>query len=912
MFTLMVLACVPFMTHAQVPTTEEVKATKEASKASKLAPELMNAAAGKTATPAKNGRLSAEGPVPINSMILLDGAVAIEATATSRDGGEALLRALEGMGLREGKAYKSMVFGYLPIDKLMEVSRLSELRFARPYYKPATNTGSVTSQGDVALRADVARTTYGVNGAGSKIGILSDSYNNLGGEAAGIASGDLPAGGVEVLDEFGGAGGKDEGRAMAEIIHDVAPGAALAFHTALEGIAGFAQGIKDLANVGCKIIVDDIIYFAEPFFQDGLIAQAVDDVVNNNQVTYFSSAGNQARSSYQAGFVNSGQNPFPGAGTPHDFGGGDIFQTITVPANRDLILTLQWDQSSFSASGVGPTTDLDLYMFYNGSLVASSAADNLLSGEPVEITGISNPFGFPINIDVLILNFTGPDPGIIKWVNFGTRNITIEHDTQSPASFGHANAAGAVSVGAAPYFDTPAFNVGLATAIIEPFSSAGGTPTLFDISGNRLPGAGIIRQKPEITSVDGGNNTFFGNDFEPDGRPNFFGTSASAPHAAGVAALMAERSGYTITRNFILKIMENTALDMDDPFTPGFDAGFDFGTGAGFIQANSAVNATNFANLAIVVAPAVQCAGQNTSLSATFDGGLAPFIYAWSTTNGTLSNATNATPTLSNLSVGGATVSLTVTDALNRVLMTTKNLTINPTPTVTATVPPSTENFRADKTIYLGFGTQSLQFTATSSQPGTFAWSPAPGLNNSTIFNPVFSPTAGGQTTFTVTATSTAGCVATADLTITVIDVRCGNTNQNVQICYYGTTQCVTTKAARNFMKIGATIGACGTPNVRLSSEILPTEPEVTTLTLTAGPNPSQGRFTLDITLPAPAPLVVEMHSLSGVMLMQKNFAPGPLRLKEEVSMTSYPSGQYLISAQTDAERKVTRVITVQ
>lgn len=244
--------------------------------------------------------------------------------------------------------------------------------------------------------------------------------------------------------------------------------------------------------------------------------------------------------------------------------------------------------------------------------------------------------------------------------------------------------------------------------------------------------------------------------------------------------------------------------------------------------------------------------------------------------------------------------------------MKSVNLTVNPTPIVTATVPPSTKNFRADKTIYLGFGTQSLQFTATSAKPGTFAWSPTTGLNSPAIFNPVFSPTAAGQTTFTITATSAAGCVATADLTITVIDVRCGNSNQNVQICHYGITQCVTTKSAKNFMKIGATIDACGTPNVRLSSEILPTGPEVTTLTLTAGSNPSQGRFTLDISLPAPAPLVVEMHSLSGVMLIQKNFAPGPLRLKEEVNMTSYPSGQYLISAQTDAERKVTRVITVK
>lgn len=266
-----------------------------------------------------------------------------------------------------------------------------------------------------------------------------------------------------------------------------------------------------------------------------------------------------------------------------------------------------------------------------------------------------------MTLEIAITKFEGPDPVTIKWVNFGSRNIVVEYDTKSPASFGPANAAVAISVGAAPYFNTPAFNGGLTTAIIEPFSSAGGTPTLFDIAGNRLPGAGIIRQKPEITSVDGGNNTFFGNDFEPDGSPNFFGTSASAPHAAAAAALMTERSGNSITRNSILKIMENTALNIDDPFTPGFDADFDFGTGYGYVLADASVDASDFAELAIVVDPAVQCSGKNTSLSATFDGGLAPFIYVWTTTNGTLSDATSATPTPTNLSSGGLMVSLTIT-----------------------------------------------------------------------------------------------------------------------------------------------------------------------------------------------------------------------------------------------------------
>ena len=72
-----------------------------------------------------------------------------------------------------------------------------------------------------------------------------------------------------------------------EIIHDVAPGASQAFHTAFEGQASFAQGIIDLADAGAKVINDDVIYFAEPLYQDGIVAQAVDQVKARG-VAYFS------------------------------------------------------------------------------------------------------------------------------------------------------------------------------------------------------------------------------------------------------------------------------------------------------------------------------------------------------------------------------------------------------------------------------------------------------------------------------------------------------------------------------------------------------------------------------------------------------------------------------------------------
>jgi hypothetical protein len=164
------------------------------------------------------------------------------------------------------------------------------------------------------------------------VGVLSDSFDCLGGAAAGVASGDLPAG-INVVQKISDcAGATDEGRAMMEIIHDVAPGATLAFHTAFDGQADFARGILDLKKSGAKVIIDDVIYFDEPFYQDGIPAQAV-NIVKGIGVSYFSSAGNQNRRAYESAFRLSGVffNIGFGPEEGHDFDPGpgiDVYGTV--------------------------------------------------------------------------------------------------------------------------------------------------------------------------------------------------------------------------------------------------------------------------------------------------------------------------------------------------------------------------------------------------------------------------------------------------------------------------------------------------------------------------------------------------------------------------------------------------------
>jgi uncharacterized repeat protein (TIGR01451 family) len=506
------------------------------------------------------------------------GHVVIDATAAGD--ADTLLVELEALGLENGATFERIVSGLLPIVSINDLDRLESLNFARPAYA-ATHVGLVDSQGDAAMRSDDARLTFGVDGTGITVGTLSDSYNCIGGAAGDVASGDLPPGIVVLEEEAGCISGSDEGRAMMQLIADVAPGADQAFHTAVNGMADFATGIVELATVaGSDVIVDDVIYFAEPMFQDGIVAQAV-DTVEGLGVPYFSSAGNNGRQSYQSAYVPSGISPL-GGNNNHDFDPGagvDVFQNVTIPVGATVRIVFQWDQPFFSVSGApGSANDLDIVLFNHPPTAALALGVNTnVGGDPLEIIGFTNP-GPATSFNILIDKFSGAGPGLMKYIYFGPMTIN-EYGTASSTVFGHANAAGAEAVGAAFYGDTPEF--GTNPTLLEPFSSAGPTPILFTVAGTPT---NELRQKPEIVAPDGTNNTFFGVDVEPDGFPNFFGTSAAAPHAAAVAALMIEASGGALSPADVYDTLETTAADM---LTPGFDDD----SGYGLVQAALAVGA---------------------------------------------------------------------------------------------------------------------------------------------------------------------------------------------------------------------------------------------------------------------------------------------------------------------------------
>jgi hypothetical protein len=471
-------------------------------------------------------------------------------------------------------------------------SQLQRQLAAMPH-KAVPLSGSVNSQGDHAHRADDARTTYGVDGSGVRIGVLSDSYNATGGAAADVTSGNLPGTGnpsghttpVMVLADY--SQGTDEGRAMLQIVHDLAPGAQLYFATADLGEASFASNITALRNApnNCDIIIDDVFYYDESPFQDGIIAQAVNTVTAGGAL-YFSSAGNEGSvakgtAGYYEGDFNSTGSPaftFPGgakAGTIHNFG------TVASPVNGNIIIAkgfvynLNWSDP-LSAS----TNDYDLF------LVSSSGAVKLQStttqnGSQPPYESITPPA--LVTGDRLVVFKSNAAAVRAFALNTLRGRLTV---TTTGQTHGHSAAVDAFSVGAASAAAV-APGVFSASSAVESFSADGPRRVFYLANGTAItPGnilfgtnGGSVRNKPDITAADGVATTLPGS----SGLNPFYGTSAAAPHAGAIAALLRSANA-SLTAAQIRTILTTTMLDVEA-------AGYDNISGNGIIQAFQAMQA---------------------------------------------------------------------------------------------------------------------------------------------------------------------------------------------------------------------------------------------------------------------------------------------------------------------------------
>jgi hypothetical protein len=452
-------------------------------------------------------------------------------------------------------------------------------------------------------------------------------------------TGDLPPV-VEILADFTGDEYGlpiDEGAAMGELVKDIAPAAYQAFHTAFISEADFAQGITELRTVAnCTVIVDDVYYYFEPVYQDGLIAQAAADCVAHG-VPYFSSAGNNSnralRQLYNDINARRRDSRRRKAGNDlHNWGAGNGYLPVIIPPDGEFVAILNWNQP-WQSLNARSGAKIDMNIFLTPTPDSAGLRTPLSEGidvqgnrrrgrgDAVEFIYYENTGTMPVTAFVAVESVSGvsslpqsrstPLEFSLMFFDFGEAEIDIPiivNGTSAyggPTVFGHPTAAGVTSVAAMPWWESPTFNpLFPPTSQMDPedFTSRGGMLTVFfDGRGDFAPRNSL---HPFITGVDGCSTTFFitsdgiylpggrywfinGYEGEPDGWPNFFGTSAAAPNAAAIAALMQEADP-TLNPQEINGILQMTAIDCTgERCGPGIDDV----TGPGLIDGLAALDA---------------------------------------------------------------------------------------------------------------------------------------------------------------------------------------------------------------------------------------------------------------------------------------------------------------------------------
>ena len=310
---------------------------------------------------------------------------------------------------------------------------------------------------------------------------------------------------------------------MLQLVHDVAPGAKLGFATAFIGEVQFSNNILSLRrSFHADVIVDDVIYFDEPMFSDGLLAQTVDKVVSEG-AAYFSSAGNNGLEAYQANYDRRLDRQGEAAGrrrarrtststrwrrTGSRPRASTTSATLTAaPASRQRftsyfgdVVDFQWDEP-FDLGKV--KTDYNIYVFdADGHFIDPNdptsdafftSDDNTATDQALELMAV-NPGTYQI-----VIAKVNDGPARRHQVRHRQRHRR-ERDSERAVGVGPHRGAPRPVGGARCTTASPSFP--------EDFSSPGPVTIYFDKRGRRLDEP-EVRDVPQITAVDGADTTFF-------------------------------------------------------------------------------------------------------------------------------------------------------------------------------------------------------------------------------------------------------------------------------------------------------------------------------------------------------------------------------------------------------------------
>ncbi len=450
----------------------------------------------------------------------------------------------------------NLVTAWVDVNSLKSLAALDAVKSIQEVIPPVVYAGSFMSEGDTLLKSNAAR-ALGADGRGIKVGIISDGVDNY---ASAVASGDIPSNLTVLSNVVGG----DEGTAMLEIVHDLAPSAKLYFHDCGTSKLAFNNAIDALKNAGCDIICDDIGWLTEPFFEDGIVAQHIEDLISTNDIIYVSSAGNAADAHYQ-GLFHELEDGIA------DFSGGSNlahpYLYVNLAEGEEVRIVMEWNDP-FG----GSSNDYDLFLYNDntGDLLAQSLYTQNGNDDPLEGFSYTNNTGDAIDVAIVAHADNAPIDKILEIYVYGG-SMYADNVVSADSIFGHPAVPGVLSCGAIRHSSPND---------IEFFSSLGPVKMLTE-----------TRQKPDICGIDGVSVTGAGGFGSYNaGRYYFFGTSAAAPHIAAVVAQL--KSWFpSLPASQIKQLILNNAVDLGDA---GYDNTFGYGKADAYAAALSRVKSIRY------------------------------------------------------------------------------------------------------------------------------------------------------------------------------------------------------------------------------------------------------------------------------------------------------------------------------
>ena len=493
------------------------------------------------------------------------------------------LAALGATDIVESQAL-GVIQAWVPASQLRAVSELpGVLRVGLPRYAfhkrapslgPVTYTGSKDTQGDSILQASAFRSSTGDTGQGVNVGVISDGDQHI---ADSQKTKDLPSNIWDDPKDKGGTGGfspassGDEGTAMMEIIYDLAPGLNQLGFCGPQTTVDFITCLDDFkSNISANVVVDDLAFPGGAMFSNDTFASGVKNFAESNpSIHLVTAAGNDG-----TGFWQGTWSPTTVSTTVNgvnytqamDFGGGNTDLQIAVNPGDAIAYMVEWDDTWSDTATANDPNDFDVVVFKGPGGTGTAVACN----QGINIGPDPNKSTSTTCSQTNTQKLTTPGPQPVQGSEW-----TANQSTYYLEVFGvHGTLTGKrIKI---LVFDQSAYQVLVSpsttgslygqAALAQPDEVSVGALYSGDLTLESYSATGPVEMgtggahtsvmKPDFVAPDCVNVTGAGGFQSP-----FCGTSAAAPHIAGLMALLI--SGYPDTSPY--KLLQESATPKGSP-----------------------------------------------------------------------------------------------------------------------------------------------------------------------------------------------------------------------------------------------------------------------------------------------------------------------------------------------------------